>query len=83
MLEEFADAEASKALVDQQKKLLCGDEEPLEEIDIGYRCKSKYGEIPITWCEDIRFVPNGERDACNSCRRVTDAVKMRARRHLS
>ena len=39
-------------------QLLCGDA-PLEEIDIGFRSTSKYSRVPVTWCEDIRFVPNG------------------------
>ncbi|MCJ1441427.1 MAG: hypothetical protein MMC23_001914 [Stictis urceolatum] len=50
--------EASKPLREKQKELLCGDAEPLEEIDIGWRSRSKYGGITVTWCEDIRFVPN-------------------------
>lgn len=50
--------EASSALRDKQKQLLCGNA-PLEEIDIGFRSTSKYSNVPITWCEDIRFVPNG------------------------
>ena len=50
--------EASPALRDRQKQLLCGDA-PLEEIDIGFRSTSKYARVPVTWCEDIRFVPNG------------------------
>ena len=50
--------EASPALRDTQKQLLCGDS-PLEEIDIGFRSTSKYSRVPITWCEDIRFVPYG------------------------
>ncbi|KAF6233739.1 hypothetical protein HO173_007951 [Letharia columbiana] len=49
--------EASPALRDTQKQLLCGDV-PLEEIDIGFRSTSKYSRVPVTWCEDIRFVPN-------------------------
>ena len=50
--------EASPALRDTQKKLLCEDA-PFQEIDIGFRSTSKYSNIPVTWCEDIRFVPNG------------------------
>ena len=50
--------EASPTLRDSQKQLLCGDA-PLEEIDIGFRSTSKYARVPVTWCEDIRFVPNG------------------------
>ena len=51
--------EASPALRDTQKQLLCGDA-PLAEIDIGFRSTSKYSKIPVTWCEDIRLVPNGK-----------------------
>lgn len=50
--------EASPWLRDSQKQLLCGDA-PLEEIDVGFRSTSKYARVPVTWCEDIRFVPNG------------------------
>lgn len=49
--------EASPALRDTQKQLLCGDT-PLEEVDIGFRSTSKYSKVPVTWCEDVRFVPN-------------------------
>ena len=31
----------------------------MEETEIGFKCRSKYADIPIVWCEDIRFVPNG------------------------
>ncbi len=51
--------EASPSLRNAQKKLLCGDA-PLEKTGIGQRSSSKYGGLPITWCEDIRFVPNGK-----------------------
>lgn len=51
--------EASPALRDAQKKLL-GVDQPFEEVQDGLRCKSKYPGLPITWYEDIRFVPNGE-----------------------
>ncbi|CAF9936282.1 hypothetical protein IMSHALPRED_010697 [Imshaugia aleurites] len=49
--------EASPALRDAQKQLLCGNG-PLEEIDVGFRSTSKYSKVPVTWCEDIRLVPN-------------------------
>lgn len=55
--------EASPSLRNAQHKLLCGDN-PLEDIDIGYRSKSKYtSDLDIIWCEDIRFVP---KDATHS-----------------
>lgn len=55
--------EASPSLRSAQHKLLCGDN-PLEEIDIGYRSTSKYtNDLEIIWCEDIRFVP---KDATHS-----------------
>jgi len=49
--------EASPSLREKQKQLLCADA-PMDEIDIGFQSISKYGGIPVTWCEDIRFVPN-------------------------
>ncbi|KAI4218476.1 MAG: hypothetical protein LQ349_008699 [Xanthoria aureola] len=49
--------EASPSLRAAQKDLLCGDS-GLEEVSAGYRSTSKYAGLPITWCEDIRFVPN-------------------------
>ncbi|MDI1485969.1 MAG: hypothetical protein OHK93_004158 [Ramalina farinacea] len=45
------------ALRETQRQLLCGDAQT-EDIDIGFRSKSKYGQIPVTWCEDIRLVPS-------------------------
>jgi NADH dehydrogenase [ubiquinone] 1 alpha subcomplex assembly factor 7 len=50
--------EASPALRDAQKQLLCGDE-PMIETPNGYQSTSKYANIPITWTENIRFVPSG------------------------
>ncbi|KAL8699506.1 MAG: hypothetical protein Q9201_005970 [Fulgogasparrea decipioides] len=49
--------EASPSLRAAQKDLLCGDS-VLEEVPTGYRSISKHADLPITWCEDIRFVPN-------------------------
>lgn len=51
--------EASPALRESQKQLLCGDR-PLKEVDNGYESVSKHLNVPVTWYEDIRFVPNGE-----------------------
>ncbi|CAF9915876.1 MAG: hypothetical protein GOMPHAMPRED_000878 [Gomphillus americanus] len=48
--------EASPSLREKQKTLLCGDA-PIQEIEIGYQSQSKYADITITWCEDIRLVP--------------------------
>ncbi|KAG8529995.1 uncharacterized protein KY384_005477 [Bacidia gigantensis] len=50
--------ETSPSLRETQRLLLCG-EAPFETVDIGIRSISKYSGIPITWCEDIRFVPKG------------------------
>ncbi|KAL9129361.1 MAG: hypothetical protein Q9217_002161 [Psora testacea] len=49
--------EASPALREAQRRLLCGDA-PMKHVDVGYRSTSKYSGLPITWCEDIRLVPN-------------------------
>ncbi|POS82323.1 hypothetical protein EPUL_005088, partial [Erysiphe pulchra] len=49
--------ETSPSLRNKQKELLCGDA-PLESISIGYRSISKYLQIPITWVDNIRFIPS-------------------------
>ncbi|KAI9673399.1 MAG: hypothetical protein M1817_002861 [Caeruleum heppii] len=51
--------EASPSLREAQRKLLCGDE-PIKEIQDGFRSLSKYSNIPVIWYEDIRFLPRGE-----------------------
>jgi NADH dehydrogenase [ubiquinone] 1 alpha subcomplex assembly factor 7 len=51
--------EASPALRDAQKELLCGKNK-MKEIDIGYRCISQYANIPIIWTENIKDVPSGK-----------------------
>ncbi|CAL3965713.1 unnamed protein product [Diplocarpon coronariae] len=51
--------EASPALRDAQKQLLCGDA-PMEETSIGHRSVSKYASIPVIWTENIRFVPSNQ-----------------------
>lgn len=58
-IEQIYLVEASHTLRESQRKLLCGDS-PLERIEIGFRSRSKYSNLPIVWCEDIRFVPNGK-----------------------
>lgn len=50
--------EASPALRDAQKQLLCGDA-PMIETSIGHKSISKYANLPIVWTENIRFVPSG------------------------
>ncbi|PQE16639.1 hypothetical protein CJF30_00003333 [Rutstroemia sp. NJR-2017a BBW] len=49
--------EASPALRDAQKELLCGKNK-MNEIDIGYKCISQYANIPIIWTENIKDVPS-------------------------
>ena len=51
--------EASPTLREAQRQLLCGDA-PFEKVGAGVQSTSKYSNIPITWCEDIRSVPKGE-----------------------
>ncbi|KAI9750924.1 MAG: hypothetical protein M4579_006247 [Chaenotheca gracillima] len=48
--------ESSPVLREAQKQLLCGDA-PMEETSDGFRSRSKYSDLPVVWCEDIRFVP--------------------------
>ncbi|KAI9646685.1 hypothetical protein NHQ30_004682 [Ciborinia camelliae] len=50
--------EASPALRDAQKRLLCGDA-PMIETETGFKSTSKYAGIPIMWTENMRFVPSG------------------------
>lgn len=50
--------EASPALREAQKQLLCGDA-PMTETSTGHRSISKYAGIPVIWTENFRFVPNG------------------------
>lgn len=50
--------EASPALRNAQKELLCGYAE-MRETDIGFESTSKYG-MPVIWIENIRFVPASE-----------------------
>lgn len=49
--------EASPALRDAQKTLLCGDA-PMTEMSIGFQSTSKYANLPIIWTENIRFIPS-------------------------
>jgi NADH dehydrogenase [ubiquinone] 1 alpha subcomplex assembly factor 7 len=51
--------EASPALRDAQKNLLCGDA-PMTETSIGHQSISKYANIPIIWADNIRFIPSGQ-----------------------
>ncbi|MCJ1350885.1 MAG: hypothetical protein MMC33_000866 [Icmadophila ericetorum] len=56
-IESVCLVETSPSLREAQKKLLCGDESMIE-IENGFQSKSKYAGLPVTWYEDIRFVPN-------------------------
>ncbi|ESZ93021.1 hypothetical protein SBOR_6592 [Sclerotinia borealis F-4128] len=49
--------EASPALRDAQKQLLCGDA-PMIETETGFKSTSKYAGIPIMWTENMHFVPS-------------------------
>ncbi|PMD43620.1 DUF185-domain-containing protein [Hyaloscypha variabilis F] len=51
--------EASPALREAQKQLLCGDS-PMTETSIGHQSISKYANLPIIWTESIRFVPSDQ-----------------------
>ena len=62
--------EASPALRESQRQLLCGNA-PVEDLEGSFQCRSKHANIPITWCEDIRFVPKGRLQLCKVERRLT------------
>ncbi|KAK4570163.1 hypothetical protein LTR86_002243 [Recurvomyces mirabilis] len=50
--------EASANLRLAQHKLLCGENNPLTENEIGHESSSKHSpDLKIIWTEDIRFVP--------------------------
>ncbi|MCJ1363073.1 hypothetical protein MMC16_002179 [Acarospora aff. strigata] len=49
--------ETSPSLRETQKRLLCGNDAIMEETDMGIRSTSKCFDVPVVWCEDIRFVP--------------------------
>ncbi|KAF7868835.1 uncharacterized protein EAF02_009571 [Botrytis sinoallii] len=57
-LEAVYMVEASPALRDAQKQLLCEDA-PMIETETGFKSTSKYAGIPIMWTENMRFVPSG------------------------
>ena len=59
--------EASAILRERQRALLC-DNVPMEEVTVGFRSRSKYAQIPVMWCEDIRFVPSGRCCECDEPR---------------
>ncbi|KHJ34009.1 putative duf185 domain-containing protein [Erysiphe necator] len=48
--------ETSPSLRNSQREVLCGDV-PMENISNGYRSMSKYMHVPITWVDNIRFIP--------------------------
>jgi NADH dehydrogenase [ubiquinone] 1 alpha subcomplex assembly factor 7 len=51
--------EASPALRETQRSLLCGEGVELEELpdETGYTAVSKYSDIPITWLNEFKSVP--------------------------
>lgn len=51
--------EAGPGLRDKQRRLLCGDDAAMEQIDIGFKSKDKYLGVPVVWVEDIRVLPQG------------------------
>ena len=52
--------EASAALREMQKRLLCGENTVMKETEVGHQSVSKYLDLPIVWVEDIRLLPHGE-----------------------
>lgn len=55
--------EASPALREIQKQLLCGDA-PMEETEIGHKSISKHIGKPVVWVEDIRLLPQSKCFIC-------------------
>lgn len=52
--------EASATLREAQKNLLCGKDAAFEELKIGHKSVSKYGNVPIVWTESVKAVPHGK-----------------------
>ena len=51
--------EASRALRDAQKTLLCGPDAPSTESKVGYHSTGKHLGKPIVWTETIKSIPIG------------------------
>ncbi|KAI6378107.1 hypothetical protein MCOR25_002351 [Pyricularia grisea] len=49
--------EASPELRKAQKKLLCGEDAPLTESEIGYHSICKQTQLPIVWTETVQSIP--------------------------
>lgn len=52
--------ETSSHLRQAQKDRLCGPDSQSEDIEAGFRSKGKYNDIPITWMETMKSVPNSK-----------------------
>lgn len=54
--------EAGEALREKQRRVLCGDGEgkAMVKTEMGWKCVSKYRDIPVVWVEDINLLPKDE-----------------------
>lgn len=52
--------EASEGLRESQKRVLCGNEKETIKTEVGWRCVSKYFDVPVMWVEDINLLPKDE-----------------------
>lgn len=52
--------EAGEGLREKQRRVLCEDSEEMAKTEMGWRCVSKYGGIPVFWVEDINLLPRDE-----------------------
>lgn len=52
--------EASPELRKAQKNLLCGEDAPLTESEIGYHSVCKQTQLPIVWTETVQSIPKSK-----------------------
>ncbi len=52
--------EASEKLRTAQKNLLCGEDAPMTESQVGYHSVCKRTSLPIVWTETIKSIPMSE-----------------------
>lgn len=55
--------EAGDGLREKQRRLLCGHNQEMVKTEMGWRCVSRYGEIPVFWVQDINLLPKDEEKA--------------------
>ncbi|KAF7509193.1 hypothetical protein GJ744_008253 [Endocarpon pusillum] len=55
--------EAGDGLREKQRRVLCGDNQEMVKTQMGWRCVSRYEEIPVFWVQDVNLLPKDEAKA--------------------